>query len=96
MSWYGIRELIERAKGGDGQAWQLLHDMVRPYLLGVAQRLLGPDWPHQSVSDLTQETWQSVVTGIERFRGGADDVQTAAMLRAWLCQIMNNVHFHAS
>jgi RNA polymerase sigma factor (sigma-70 family) len=92
MSWDGIHHLIVRAKAGDNDAWQSLHDMVCPYMLNLGQRLLGPAWPHQSVSDLTQETWQRVLVGIPGFRGGEDDGQTAPLFRAWLCQTMKRVH----
>jgi RNA polymerase sigma factor (sigma-70 family) len=92
MSWEGVGDLIERAKGGDDHAWRALHEMVRPYLLKLAQRTLGPAWPEQSASDLTQDTWERVVRGIGEFRGGPDDGQTAAVLRAWLRRIMNHAH----
>jgi RNA polymerase sigma factor (sigma-70 family) len=92
MSWRGIGDLIERAKSGDDHAWRALHEMVRPYLLNLAQRTLGPAWPEQSASDLTQDTWGRAVKSIGEFRGGPDDDQTAAVLRAWLGRIMKNTH----
>jgi RNA polymerase sigma factor (sigma-70 family) len=92
MSWSGVGDLIEQAKRGDDHAWRALHEMVRPYLLKLAQRTLGPTWPEQSASDLTQDTWERVLRGIGEFRGGPDDDQTAAILRAWLKQIMTHVH----
>ncbi len=92
MSWTGVHQLIVRAKAGDNDAWWLLHDMVRPYLLKEAQRRLGPTWPQQSASDLTQNTWQRAWTKIESFRGGDDDDQTAALFRAWLRQTLKRVH----
>jgi RNA polymerase sigma factor (sigma-70 family) len=92
MSWEGVGDLIERVKTGDDHAWRALHEMVRPYLLKLAQRTLGPGWPEQSASDLTQDTWGRVVQGIGEFRGGLDDDQTAAVLRAWLRRIMNHAH----
>jgi len=91
MSWDGIHHLIARAKAGDDDAWASLHEMVRPYLLNLGQRLLGPAWPHESVSDLTQGTWERVLTGIHGFRGGEDDIQTAPLFRAWLRQTMKRV-----
>ena len=78
-SWDGVHDLIARAKTGDGQAWSALHEMAGPFLLNQAQRLLGPSWPHQSVSDLTQETWQRIATGVVNFQGGDGDAQTAPM-----------------
>ncbi len=92
MSWTGVHQLIVRAKAGDNAAWSLLHDMVRPFLLKDAQRRLGPTWPQQSASDLTQDTWQRAWRNIESFRGGDDDDQTAALFRAWLRQTLKRVH----
>jgi DNA-directed RNA polymerase specialized sigma24 family protein len=77
MQWDGIHALLQRAKGGDEAAWQRLHDMARPYLLQVAQRYLGADWPQQSLSDLIQDTWVRAWQGIGGFDGGAGDEQTA-------------------
>jgi RNA polymerase sigma factor (sigma-70 family) len=91
MSCDGIHHLIVRAKAGDDDAWASLHEMVRPYLLNLGQRLLGPAWPHESVSDLTQSTWERVLTGIQAFRGGDDDNHTAPLFRAWLRQTMKRV-----
>jgi RNA polymerase sigma factor (sigma-70 family) len=90
--WDGVHELIARAKAGDDQAWRAFHDMASPFLLENAQRLLKPGWPDESVSDLPQNTWVLVATGIAGFRGGHDDVTTAAAFRAWLRQTMKNVH----
>ncbi len=92
MSWHGIHQLIARAKAGDADAWWSLHEMVRPYLIDLAQRLLGPAWPHESVSDLTQETWQRVSTKIASFRGGENVEQTGPLFRAWLRQTMKRSH----
>jgi RNA polymerase sigma factor (sigma-70 family) len=92
MSWHGIHQLIVRAKAGDNVAWQSLHDMVRPYLVNQAQRLLGPAWPHQSVSDLTQDTWERASTKIDTFRGGEDDGQTATLFRAWLLSTLKHTN----
>ena len=96
MSWDGIHQLIVRAKAGDDDAWQSLHEMVRPYLLNLGQRLLGPASPHESVSDLTQSTWMRVLAGIHGFRGGEDDIQTAPLFRAWLRKTMKNVECEQS
>ncbi len=88
MSWEGILQLIARAKAGQDDAWRSLHEMVRPYLLNQAQSLVGPGWREKSVSDLTQDTWLHVMGGIQGFRSGEDDTQTAALFRAWLRKIM--------
>jgi len=91
MPWEGILQLIARAKAGHDDAWGSLHEMVRPYLLNQAQSLLGTGWQNKSVSDLTQETWLHVTGGIQGFRSGDDDQQTAALFRAWLRKIMKHI-----
>jgi RNA polymerase sigma factor (sigma-70 family) len=94
MSWDGVQELIDGAKSGDQQAWCALHDMVRPYMLEILRRDKGPDLPEVSVSDLTQQAWQRVMSGIAGFHGGPDELQTAAMFRAWLRQILKHTHLN--
>ena len=84
MPWDGVHALVERARTGDRDAWPDLHALARDYLLGLAQSLLGPGWPHQTAHDLSQDTWVKFCENIGEFRGGADDAQTAAVLRAWL------------
>jgi RNA polymerase sigma factor (sigma-70 family) len=94
MTWDGIQRLIERAKAGDDDAWQSLHEMVCPYLLSLGQRLLGPASPQESVSDLTQCTWLRALTSIHGFRGGEDDTQTEPLFRAWLRKTMKNLQLN--
>jgi RNA polymerase sigma factor (sigma-70 family) len=94
MSWDGVQKLIDGAKSGDQQAWCALHDMARPYMLEIVRRDKGPTLPDLSVSDLTQQAWQRVMVGIAEFRGGPDEVQTAAMFRAWLRQILKHTHLN--
>jgi len=53
---------------------------------------LGADWPEQSVSDLLQGTWLRAWEGLGSFRGGTNDEETTALLRAWLGQTLRNVH----
>ncbi len=91
MQWDGVHVLVQRAKTGEERAWQELHTLVRPYLVRSAQRLLGPDWPHESVSDLLQSTWLRAWQGLECFRGGTNDAETGALLRAWLGRTLKNV-----
>ncbi len=91
MGWAGVQQLVQQARGGDPRALAGLYELVQPYLLRLAQRRLGPDWPHKSVSDVTQETWARALQGLSGFRGGADDAQTGALLRAWLGRTLQNV-----
>jgi DNA-directed RNA polymerase specialized sigma24 family protein len=86
--------LIARAKAGEDDVWAALHDMIHPYLLDEAKRILGPDMPQESTSDLIQKTLQRAWMNIEGFRGGDEEDQTAALFRAWLRRIMTNVHLN--
>jgi DNA-directed RNA polymerase specialized sigma24 family protein len=76
-----IHTLLAQVKAGDRDAWRLLYDLVQPHLLRLAQQRLGPTWPHESVSDLVQTTWERALRQIDQFHGGADDSQTAPMFR---------------
>jgi RNA polymerase sigma factor (sigma-70 family) len=91
MEWPGVHQLVQLAKTGDRDAMGRLYVLVQPYLLRLAERALGPSWPHKSVSDLTQETWTRALLGLDTFRGGQDDAQTGALLRAWLGRTLKNV-----
>ena len=59
---------------------------------GLTRHPMSPTWPLESVSDLVQTTWERALRQIDRFQGGADEAQTAPMFRAWLSQILRNVH----
>lgn len=91
MEWPGVHDLVQRARAGEAEAIDRLCALVRPYLLRLAEQALGPGWPHKSVSDLTQETWIRAWQGMKTFRGGDNDAQTGALLRAWLRRTLNNV-----
>src|SRR5262245_29277744 len=90
MHWDGVHALVGQAKAGDGDAWERLTELARPYLLGVAQRLLGPDWPRESLNDLLQTTWLQAFRGLPDFAGGDNDANTGAVLRAWLLTSLRN------
>lgn len=87
-----IHTLLARVKAGDRDAWGPLYDLVQPHLLRLAQRRLGPMWPQESVSDLVQMTWARALEHIDQCRTGADDSQSAPLFRAWLSQVLRNVH----
>lgn len=91
MLWQGVCILVDRAKHGDPDALNGLCRLVQPYLLRLAQKVLGTGWPDKSISDLTQETWVRAWQGIGGFRGANNDEDTGALLRAWLAQTMKNV-----
>jgi RNA polymerase sigma-70 factor, ECF subfamily len=94
MEWTGVHALVQRARLGDREAMAELFKLAQPYLLGLAQKLLGPGWPHKSVSDLTQETWVRAWQGLPSFHGANNDVDTGALLRAWLARTMKNVRLN--
>lgn len=77
MNWDRVHDLVKQAKKGDEAAWTELHSLVQPYLLSLAKRLVGPDWPERSGSDLVSATWLRALKGIDNFKGGVDDSQTA-------------------
>jgi RNA polymerase sigma-70 factor, ECF subfamily len=76
------RELVERARNGDHQAWELLYRRAYPGLLAYAQRrLYGSD----EARDAVGETMARAVGRIGRFtwQGGGFD--------AWLFGILRHV-----
>ena len=91
MRWQNVVVLIDAARQGDPQAAGSLHALTQPYLLGLAQKVIGPNWPHESVSDLVQETWLRAWRGLDSFQGGGSDEDTAALFRAWLASTLKNV-----
>jgi DNA-directed RNA polymerase specialized sigma24 family protein len=90
----GVRDLVMKAKSGDQDAWDELFLWAKPFLLNRAAKLLLPQWPGESVSQVLGLVWQRGRRGIVEFRGGtADDEadkadETAArQILAWLGQI---------
>jgi len=94
MPWEGVRTLVESAKSGDKHASESLYALAQPYLLGLAQKLLGPSWPNKSISDLIQETWLRAWQFIRDFKGADNDADTAALFRAWLSRMMKNIRLN--
>jgi RNA polymerase sigma factor (sigma-70 family) len=86
-----VHDLVERARTGDSRAQASLYQRVEPFLLAQAERLLAMNGPGKSVRDLVGDTWVRILQGQESFRGGGDDEQTGAMLRAWLATTMRHV-----
>jgi RNA polymerase sigma factor (sigma-70 family) len=91
MQWDGVHGLVQRAKAGDQDAWDRLVVTVQPYLLHLAHGLVAANGSDRSYQDLTQETWLRTWRGLNSFRGGEDDAQTAALLRAWLRSTLKRV-----
>jgi RNA polymerase sigma-70 factor (ECF subfamily) len=73
--------LVERARGGDSDAWITLYESVYPRLLGFAHRHGGND----VAEDLVNETMARAVAGIGRFRW------QSVPFDAWLFGILRNV-----
>jgi len=88
--WDGVQALVERARAGDRDAQGSLCALVQPYLQGLVQKLLGRGWAHESLEDLSQVVWFKFAAKISDFRGGCDDANTAALLRAWLGTMVAN------
>jgi RNA polymerase sigma factor (sigma-70 family) len=87
-----VQDLVLRARAGDRAAWARLDAEVRPYLERQAAALIGPGWAHRSGSDLVQDTLARAWAEFAQFRGADGAANTAAVLRAWLVQILRNAH----
>src|SRR5947207_14931295 len=92
MSWDGVHDLVRRAQSGDQEAWRRLHALAQEFLAARARRLLGPQRSDWSIDALVLDTWERVFPSFDTFRGGTNDSETGAMLRAWLTQSMSRVH----
>jgi RNA polymerase sigma factor (sigma-70 family) len=90
MTWDDLPELLRRARNGDEDAWRALVALAEPFLLAQVSKVMGPRWPQQSASDLTQETWQRAWANLHDFRGAETAANTAAMFRAWLGKIVQS------
>jgi RNA polymerase sigma factor (sigma-70 family) len=93
MSWDGVHDLVRRARSGDQEAWRQLHDLAQGFLAARARRLLGNGRSGWTVDALVLDTWQQIFPAFDTFRGGSNDAETGAMLRAWLSRAMSRVHF---
>jgi RNA polymerase sigma-70 factor (ECF subfamily) len=74
------RLLIERAKMGDGTAYESL---VRRYQHGIYRLCLGMTGTHPAADDLTQETFIKAYYALSRFKEGTN-------FRAWIHRIAVN------
>ncbi len=73
-------ELVERARGGDEEAFALLVRRYSPMLLRLARMYVPTD---ALAEDVVQETWVAVVRGLERFEGRSS-------FKTWLFRILTN------
>ena len=74
------RELVERAKGGDYEAFRELVERHQGRIFGAARRITGSA---QDAEDVVQETFLSVIEHVAEFRGDAP-------FAAWLLRIATN------
>src|SRR6476469_8325855 len=73
-------DLVERARGGDEEAFTELVRRYSPALLRLARTYV----PSQAVAeDVVQETWLGVLRGLDRFEG-------RSAFRTWLFRILVN------
>ncbi len=75
-------ELIERAKKGDGAAFNELVRRYQDVLYNVAYRVLGNA---QDAADAAQDAFLSAYQGMGRFRGGS--------FKSWLLRIVTNASY---
>jgi RNA polymerase sigma-70 factor (ECF subfamily) len=76
-----LAALVERAKEGDGRAFDRLMIETQERVLGLAWRLLGS---REDARDASQEVYLRVYRHLDRFRPGHD-------FHAWLYRITVNV-----
>lgn len=75
------RDLVERLRAGDEDAFMMLVDSLMPSMLRVARMYVST----QAVAEeVVQECWIGVLQGIERFEGRSS-------LRTWIFRILTNV-----
>jgi RNA polymerase sigma-70 factor (ECF subfamily) len=73
-------DLVERARGGNEEAFALLVRRYSPMLLRLARMYVPTD---ALAEDVVQETWVAVVRGLERFEGRSS-------FKTWLFRILVN------
>jgi RNA polymerase sigma-70 factor (ECF subfamily) len=73
-------DLVERARGGDEEAFTELVRRYSPALLRLARTYVPS---HAVAEDVVQETWLGVLRGLERFEGRSS-------FRTWLFRILVN------
>jgi RNA polymerase sigma-70 factor (ECF subfamily) len=77
-----VDELVDRARGGDAEAWRQLYQRAYPRLMAYAERRLGN---YHEACDVVSETMTRAVGTLDRFHptGGGFD--------AWLYRICRNL-----
>jgi RNA polymerase sigma-70 factor, ECF subfamily len=75
----GEREMIERARHGDREAFGYLYERYWPKVVRIARLTL---WDNSKVDDVLQETFVKVITKINDYRFGK--------FRAWIVRIAVN------
>jgi len=84
---YPVHELVQRAKSGDGTAFNALTQALRPELLRYATGRMGPVVSGQvDAEDIVQETFLKAYEGLDRFEWRGD-----GSLRRWMCAIAEHL-----
>lgn len=73
-------ELVERARGGDEDAFAVLVRRYSPMLMRLARMYVPTD---ALAEDVVQETWVAVLRGLDRFEGRSS-------FKTWLFRILVN------
>ena len=74
------RDLVDRLRAGDEQAFMELVERYHPGMVRLARRFVSS----QAVAeDVAQEAWEGVLRGIDRFEGRSS-------LRTWIYRILTN------
>lgn len=74
-----VKNLLNRARQGDVDAFATVFEDYRPLLYRIAYRMVGPN----DCDDVVMDTYLKVWRAIPEFRG-------AASLRTWLCKVLRN------
>lgn len=73
-------DLIDRLRAGDESTFAMLVGRYQPYLLRLAEAVVGS---RAVAEEVTQDTWLAVMRGVERFEG-------RSTLKTWLFHILMN------
>jgi len=73
------RDLIQRMRNGDRDAYREAVARYSPRMLGTARRIVGPDY----AEDIVQDAWISVLNSLDGF-------EERAALGTWLVRITTN------
>lgn len=78
--WEHEEALVEKLRAGDARAFREVVEAYHASLVRVAETFVPS---HAVAEEVAQDTWQAVITGIDRFEGRSS-------LKTWIFQILTN------